>query len=237
MPASSVALQLDSATCAQPEQATPLHLVEIPRTERDRVQVALKRSLDVACALALLALLSPLMLLVGLLIRLGSPGSALFRQRRVGLNGRPFEMLKFRSMVDNAESLRELLGELNERQGGPVFKMRRDSRVTRIGRFIRRYSIDELPQLFNVLRGEMSMVGPRPPIPSEVERYESWQLRRLSVPPGLTCSWQVTPDRCEIEFAEWVRLDLKYIDGWNLGRDLILIARTIPAVLTGRGQC
>ncbi len=234
MPASSAALELESAVCAQ--QETPSHGVLVPVLGRRRGQVLAKRALDLASASALVLLLAPLMLLVAALIKLTSRGPVLFRQRRVGHNGRAFEMIKFRSMVANAESMREILDGLNERNGGPVFKMRRDPRVTPLGRIIRRFSIDELPQLFNVLRGEMSMVGPRPPIPDEVARYESWQLRRLSVPPGLTCTWQVAPGRCEMHFAEWVRLDLAYIDGWHLGRDLLLILRTIPAVLGARGQ-
>ena len=236
MPASSVALELESAPCIPQAHAPRLHVAPVPRVERGRLQTALKRALDVAFSATMIALLSPLLLIVTVLIRTTSRGPALFRQRRVGHNGQHFEMLKFRSMVDNAESLREILDVLNERQGGPVFKMRRDPRVTPIGRFIRRFSIDELPQFFNVLRGEMILVGPRPPIPSEVERYETWQLKRLSVPPGLTCSWQVAPDRGGMDFAEWVRLDLQYIEGWHLGRDLVLILRTIPAVLTGKGQ-
>ncbi len=235
MPASSAALELESAVCAP--QEWPSHAVLVPVLDRRRGQVLAKRTLDMLAASALLVLLAPLMLVVAALIRLTSPGAVLFRQRRVGLNGQPFEMLKFRSMVANAESMRDILDALNERPSGPVFKMRQDPRVTPLGRLLRRFSIDELPQLFNVLRGEMSMVGPRPPIPDEVARYETWQLRRLSVPPGLTCTWQVAAGRGEMQFSEWVRLDLQYIDGWHLGRDLLLILRTIPAVLSARGQC
>jgi lipopolysaccharide/colanic/teichoic acid biosynthesis glycosyltransferase len=235
MPGSSVAFEIASAPYGLQPQP-PLDRLDVPEVERDRLQVALKRALDVVSSLALLLLLSPLMLSVMVLIRATSPGPALFRQRRVGLKGKSFEIYKFRSMVESAESLREFLETHNERPDGPTFKMRYDPRVTTVGRFIRRFSIDELPQFLNVLRGDMSLVGPRPPIPSEVRRYESWQLKRLSVPPGLTCSWQVTPNRCALDFTEWVQLDLAYIDGWHLGRDLLLIARTVPAVLTGRDQ-
>jgi lipopolysaccharide/colanic/teichoic acid biosynthesis glycosyltransferase len=151
----------------------------------------------------------------------------------VGQGGRPFLMLKFRSMVVNAEELKSTLAAQNE-QAGPVFKMKNDPRITRVGRFIRKYSIDELPQLVNVLRGDMSLVGPRPPLPAEVAKYESWQWRRLSVRPGLTCIWQVS-GRNQISFEEWMKLDMQYIDHWSLAADLQLILRTIPVVLAGRG--
>jgi lipopolysaccharide/colanic/teichoic acid biosynthesis glycosyltransferase len=151
----------------------------------------------------------------------------------VGLHGKPFHMLKFRSMVVNAEELKVKLEAHNE-QTGPVFKMKNDPRITRVGRFIRKYSIDELPQLINVLRGEMSVVGPRPPIPSEVDKYAAWQRRRLSVRPGLTCIWQVS-GRNQISFEEWMYLDMQYIDHWSLKNDINLILKTVPVVLTGSG--
>jgi lipopolysaccharide/colanic/teichoic acid biosynthesis glycosyltransferase len=157
----------------------------------------------------------------------------LFRQQRTGLYGRAFSMLKFRSMVVDAEKLKELLMAKNE-QTGPVFKMKNDPRITAIGRFIRKYSIDELPQLVNVLRGDMSIVGPRPPLPTEVLRYEAWQRRRLSVRPGLTCVWQVS-GRNQISFEQWMLLDMQYIDHWSLVQDMQLILKTAPVVLTGRG--
>jgi exopolysaccharide biosynthesis polyprenyl glycosylphosphotransferase len=197
------------------------------------VQIALKRLIDVGASAGALALLSPLMLGVGLLIKLTSRGDILFKQQRVGRHGRPFYMLKFRSMVVNAEELKIKLMALNE-QTGPVFKMKQDPRITTIGRFIRKFSIDELPQLINVLRGEMSIVGPRPPVPSEVAKYEAWQRRRLSVRPGLTCVWQVS-GRNEISFEEWMYLDMQYIDHWSLAQDFQLILKTVPVVLTGRG--
>jgi lipopolysaccharide/colanic/teichoic acid biosynthesis glycosyltransferase len=157
----------------------------------------------------------------------------LFRQRRVGLAGREFTLFKFRSMRQGAEAQQGLLGARNE-MDGPVFKLRDDPRVTRVGRFIRRTSLDELPQLWNVVRGEMSLVGPRPPLPSEVRRYERWQRRRLSVKPGITCTWQVS-GRNEIDFQQWMELDLAYIDRWSLWEDVRIVLRTIPAVLSGRG--
>jgi lipopolysaccharide/colanic/teichoic acid biosynthesis glycosyltransferase len=173
------------------------------------------------------------MLVVGVLIKLTSRGPLLFKQDRVGLHGTMFHMLKFRSMIANAEELKAKLMAQNEQQG-PVFKISRDPRITAVGRFIRKYSIDELPQLINVLRGEMSIVGPRPPVPAEVAKYEAWQRRRLSVRPGLTCVWQVS-GRNQISFEEWMYLDMQYIDHWSLAQDFQLILKTVPVVLTGRG--
>ena len=196
-------------------------------------QHGMKRLFDIVSSAVALWLLLPLLALVAAAIRLTSRGPVFFRQTRVGLHGRQFNMLKFRSMVTNAESLKEQLAAQNE-QSGPVFKMRKDPRVTAIGRFIRKYSIDELPQLINVLRGDMSVVGPRPPVPSEVESYEAWQRRRLSVRPGLTCIWQVS-GRNQISFEDWMVLDMQYIDNWSLARDFGLIFRTVPVVITGRG--
>jgi exopolysaccharide biosynthesis polyprenyl glycosylphosphotransferase len=196
-------------------------------------QMALKRLFDIVASAVTLWLLSPVFPLLALAIKVTSRGTILFKQVRVGLNGKPFHMLKFRSMVVNAEELRETLESHNE-QSGPVFKIKRDPRITAIGRWMRKYSIDELPQLINVLRGEMSVVGPRPPVPSEVAQYEPWQRRRLSVRPGLTCIWQVS-GRNQISFERWMYLDLQYIDHWSLIRDFNLIFKTVPVVMTGRG--
>ena len=199
----------------------------------DEIRLLVKRVTDMTIAAAGLIVLSPLMAAIAVLIRVTSPGPAIFRQVRCGLNGRQFVFYKFRSMVQNAEELKAKLAALNE-QVGPVFKMRHDPRITGIGRFIRKYSIDELPQLINVLRGDMSIVGPRPPLPSEVAKYEAWQRRRLSVRPGLTCVWQVS-GRNSIGFEEWMLLDMRYIDHWSLAQDFQLILKTLPVVLTGRG--
>jgi exopolysaccharide biosynthesis polyprenyl glycosylphosphotransferase len=196
-------------------------------------QMALKRLFDIVCTAAALWVLTPLLVVVMFLIKITSRGPIFFRQQRVGLGGRPFTMLKFRSMVVDADRLKATLTDRNE-QTGPVFKMRNDPRVTWIGRFIRRYSIDELPQLINVLRGDMSIVGPRPPLPAEVTQYQPWQLRRLCVRPGLTCIWQVS-GRSQVSFDQWMHMDMQYIDDWSLSRDVDLILRTLPAVLTGRG--
>jgi exopolysaccharide biosynthesis polyprenyl glycosylphosphotransferase len=201
--------------------------------ERHPVQMRVKRLFDIVASAAALALLAPLLVAVSVLVKLTSAGPVLFKQERVGQHGRPFYMLKFRSMVQGADALKAKLAGANE-QSGPVFKMKQDPRVTRIGRFIRKFSIDELPQLVNVLRGEMSIVGPRPPVPQEVAKYEAWQRRRLSVRPGLTCVWQVS-GRNEISFESWMYLDMQYIDHWSLKEDFLLILKTVPVVLTGRG--
>jgi exopolysaccharide biosynthesis polyprenyl glycosylphosphotransferase len=192
-----------------------------------------KRLLDLCASAAGLVALFPLFLAVSILIKLDSPGPAFFRQTRSGLNGRDFTLYKFRSMVSDAEAQKNQLATFNE-MGGPVFKMKEDPRVTRIGKFIRKTSIDELPQLINVLKGEMSLVGPRPPLPEEVAKYERWQRRRLSVRPGITCIWQVS-GRNQIDFDEWMRLDLQYIDNWTFLLDVKILVRTLSAVLSAKG--
>jgi len=197
------------------------------------IQIALKRMIDVFASLILLVLFAPLFCIVGLCIKLDSPGPVFFAQDRVGLNQRRFRMIKFRSMVSNAEALRKELEEFNEADG-PVFKIKNDPRVTRVGRFIRKYSIDELPQLINVLRGEMSLVGPRPLPQDEIEK-QSWdQRRRLSVKPGMTGLWQVS-GRSDLKFQEWVDLDLQYIDTWSIVQDFVILLRTFSAVFQARG--
>jgi len=209
-------------------------MLGLRRTPTDQFPLALKRGLDLFGGLVGLVIATPVLLLAAIAIRLDSPGPILFRQVRAGRNGRRFTMYKFRSMVIDAEARKaELLA--NNEMGGPVFKMKRDPRITRVGRFLRKTSVDELPQLFNVLKGDMSLVGPRPPLPSEVEAYEPWQRRRLSVKPGLTGLWQVS-GRNQIDFDEWMQMDLHYIDHWSLMLDLKIILKTIPAVLLQRGS-
>lgn len=195
--------------------------------------LALKRGLDVIASVIGITIAGPIMLACAFLVRSTSRGPILFRQQRSGLNGRPFVMYKFRTMQPDAENRRAEIAHLNE-SDGPVFKIRRDPRITRIGRVLRRWSLDELPQLFNVLKGDMSIVGPRPPIPAEVAEYDRWQRRRLSMRPGLTCLWQIK-GRHHIGFDEWMRLDLYYIDHWSLMLDVLIVARTIPTVLGGTG--
>ncbi len=195
--------------------------------------LSVKRAIDIAVSLTTLVVLAPLFLLLAVAIRLDSRGPILFRQRRVGLNGRLFMFPKFRTMQDGAEAQVPALEERNE-MDGPVFKIRNDPRVTRVGRWLRRFSLDELPQLWNVLHGDMSLVGPRPLRPHEIDGHLSWQRRRLSMRPGLTCLWQVS-GRNLVSFDRWMRLDLEYIDSWSLGLDFRILARTVPAVLSGKG--
>ncbi len=198
-----------------------------------RLELAIKRGIDIAVSGILLALASPLIGIAAIAIKASSPGPVLFRQVRCGLYGRPLQMLKLRTMVHDAEARRAELLELNE-MDGPVFKIKNDPRITRVGRILRRFSIDELPQLWNVFRGDMSLVGPRPPIPSEVDCYATSDRRRLSMRPGITCLWQVS-GRNGIGFDQWVKLDLDYIDSWSIGLDLRVLLRTIPAVFRGTG--
>ncbi|MGC8837737.1 MAG: undecaprenyl-phosphate glucose phosphotransferase [Anaerolineae bacterium] len=193
----------------------------------------LKRAIDVVGAVVGLIVLSPLMACIALAIRLETPGSPIYRQTRIGRGGRPFTLYKFRSMYEGAEEERDRLAPLNEADG-PLFKIRDDPRVTRVGRVLRRLSLDELPQLYNVLRGEMSLVGPRPPLPEEVAQYQDWHKRRLEVAPGMTGLWQVS-GRSELTFDEMVMLDLYYIENWSLGLDFRIALRTIPRVILGYG--
>lgn len=198
----------------------------------DDLRLLFKRFLDIVISAAALGVLSPFIAIVAVLIKLTSAGPILYSQSRCGLNGRRFTMYKFRSMVTNAEELKANLEHLSERE--IAFKLRHDPRVTGIGHWIRKFSIDEIPQLYNVLRGDMSIVGPRPPLPAEVERYERWQKRRLRMRPGLTCLWAVS-GRDHIDFNSWMRMDICYIDNWSLKLDWSIILRTIPHVLAGKG--
>jgi len=183
--------------------------------------------------LGLLVLLSPLLAVIGLAVRLSSRGPILYRQARVGLDAEPFQLIKFRSMIASADGERAQLAEANEATG-PLFKLRRDPRVTSVGQWLRKLSLDELPQLWNVLRGEMSLVGPRPPLPEEVERYEDWQRLRLKAPQGLTGLWQVS-GRSRLSFEEMVLLDLYYIENSSLLLDLEILMETLPTILHGDG--
>jgi len=193
-----------------------------------------KRLLDVVGASLILLVISPLLLVVALLVKLTSRGPAVFRQERAGMNGRVFTLYKFRTMVQGAEMDRAKLESKNE-MDGPVFKIKEDPRITGVGKFLRKTSIDELPQLWNVVKGDMSLVGPRPLPTYEVEKFEPWQRRRMSMRPGITCLWQVSGRNKVTTFVEWMRLDLEYVDRWSLGLDLKILLRTIPAVLGGRG--
>lgn len=198
-----------------------------------RAALLAKRAIDIVFSLLALLALAPVLITAVGAVRLWSPGPVLFVQERIGRGGKPFKMLKIRSMYADAERHRERYEALNECHG-PVFKLRKDPRVTPVGRVLRKLSIDELPQLVNVLRGEMSLVGPRPPLPHEVSTYGDLERCRLLVTPGITGIWQVS-GRSDIDFSNWVEMDLAYIRSWSLWLDLTLLARTIPAVLTGRG--
>lgn len=192
-----------------------------------------KRALDVILGSLLLVAALPAIAVAAVLVKLDSPGPVFHRAVRVGRGGRKFTFLKLRSMQRDAEELRGLLLHLNEAQG-PAFKLTNDPRVTRVGRLLRKTSLDELPQLLHVVEGHMSLVGPRPPFPEEVERYEPWMLRRLAVRPGLTCLWQIR-GRSDLSFEEWMRLDLEYVDRLSFGLDLRILLLTVPAVISGRG--
>jgi exopolysaccharide biosynthesis polyprenyl glycosylphosphotransferase len=210
--------------------ATPLLTFSAAPT--DELRLLVKRFTDLIIAASGLIALAPLMGVIALAIRLTSPGPAIFRQVRCGLNGRRFVFFKFRSMCENAEELKPLVAHLSTKE--LAFKIPDDPRLTPIGRWLRKFSIDEWPQLWNVLRGDMSLVGPRPAIPSEVDLYQSWQRRRLRMRPGLTCLWAVA-GRDELDFETWMRMDMQYIDNWSLALDWKILLQTIPRVVTGRG--
>ena len=215
------------------EELDGLPLLTFSTTPKNELLLSLRRIFDLLGSIILILIFSPVFLLVALAIRLDSRGPAIYRQVRCGLNGRRFTFYKFRSMVEGAEMRRGELAAYNL-MAGPVFKMKNDPRVTRVGRFLRKTSLDELPQLFNVLRGDMSFVGPRPPMPEEVEKYEGWQRRRLSMKPGITGLWQVS-GRNQIDFHQWMKLDLEYIDNWSIWLDFKILMRTILVVLLGKG--
>ncbi len=230
-------LQSDLSPLSMSKAQTSFH--EMPflaytNVPSDYFGVAWKTLSDLAFSTIILIVLSPLILFIAILIKLTSKGPVFFKQVRVGLRGRKFYLYKFRTMVINAEELRAKLLEKNE-MDGPVFKIKNDPRVTKIGGFLRKTGIDELPQFFNVLKGEMSLIGPRPPLPDEVKKYERWQIRRLSVKPGITCTWQIVPNRNSVVFEQWMRLDLAYIDNWSPKLDLQLFIKTIKTVFTGTG--
>lgn len=194
-----------------------------------------KLIIDILVSFFILIIWFPLILIIALTIKATSKGPIIFKQKRVGLRGRIFEIYKFRTMVQDAEQKKDSLIQHNE-MDGPVFKIANDPRITTIGKILRKTGLDEIPQFFNVLNGDMSLVGPRPPLPSEVKEYERWQLRRLSMRPGITCIWQIAPNRNKISFNEWMKLDLQYIDSWSLKLDFILLAKTVQTVLRGSGQ-
>jgi exopolysaccharide biosynthesis polyprenyl glycosylphosphotransferase len=211
-----------------------LPLLTFESAPTKKFPLAIKRLMDILVSAAALIILIPVLAIVAVLIKSTSKGPLFFKQQRCGLNGRRFMLYKFRTMVHDAESRLVELKAHNE-MVGPAFKMNNDPRVTKIGKYLRKFSLDELPQLWNVLRGEMSLVGPRPPLPSEVNEYDSWHRRRLSMRPGLTCLWQVSGRNKITNFDQWMRLDLQYIDNWSTWLDLTILFRTVPVVLFGIG--
>ncbi|TRZ75142.1 MAG: sugar transferase [Deltaproteobacteria bacterium] len=208
----------------------------VSRIQKNQDALAIKSIMDYVLALFSLIITSPLFVIVPCLIKLFSKGPVFYKQIRSGQDGRKFTLFKFRSMAMGAEEQQYTLIELNEADG-PAFKMKNDPRIIPyVGRFLRKFSLDEIPQFINVIKGEMSIVGPRPPTPAEVEKYELWQRRRLSMKPGITCIWQVQPGRNEITFNQWMNMDMDYIDHWSLWLDIILICKTIPTILIGHGR-
>jgi lipopolysaccharide/colanic/teichoic acid biosynthesis glycosyltransferase len=203
-------------------------------TLRWKIGQVVKRAIDVVASGIGLVLLIPLFAVIALVIKATSRGPVLYRSKYLGKHAHPFVGYKFRSMVQNADDLKRSMAHLNHMHG-PAFKIRNDPRVTRVGAFLRKYSLDELPQLWSVLKGDMSLVGPRPPLPEEFERFEAWHRGKLSVTPGITCWWQINGRSDIHDFDEWIRLDLKYIEEWSLLTDAKILARTVPAVLFGHG--
>ena len=223
----------------QYKEAELQHFEEIPlltfmNTPSNQIGIIWKTLTESVFSFFALIMLSPILLLVAVGIKLESKGPVIFKQKRVGLRGRQFYIYKFRTMVSNAEALKAKLAAQNE-SDGPMFKIKKDPRITKIGRFLRKTSIDELPQLFNVLKGEMSLIGPRPPLPKEVEQFERWQLRKLSMKPGITCTWQIIPNRNDVVFEKWMKLDIQYIENWSIKNDIKLIFKTIKSIITSGG--
>jgi exopolysaccharide biosynthesis polyprenyl glycosylphosphotransferase len=219
---------------AQESNMFGLPLLTFERTHYQLGHLLIKRIIDIVGSLIALIILLPFLGIIAIVVKSTSPGGALFKQQRCSLNGRVFTLYKFRTMVSDAEAQLETLRSYNLMEG-PTFKMENDPRVTRVGWFLRKFSLDELPQFWNVLKGEISLVGPRPPLPQEVKQYDQWQRRRLSMRPGITCLWQISGRNNIKDFNEWANLDLEYIDHWSLWLDFVILIKTIPVVLFTRG--
>jgi exopolysaccharide biosynthesis polyprenyl glycosylphosphotransferase len=224
-------VNLSNAVKAKIASENFLTFINIPHKQ---YALAFKRFIDIIASAFALILLSPFLLLIAILVKATSKGPVIYVQERVGLRGRPFNLYKFRTMVANADAIRQVLDKSNEADG-PVFKIRNDPRVTKIGGFLRKTGLDELPQLINIIKGEMSLIGPRPPIKEETLKYQRWQLRRLSVKPGLSCFWQIKPERNSIKFEKWMELDLAYIDNWSLRLDFLIMIKTVITIFKRTG--
>ncbi|HXM22009.1 MAG TPA: sugar transferase [Terriglobales bacterium] len=216
-------------------QSIPLQQLVLSPSWRSPIRLAIKGVLDAVGSAILLSLLSPVFLVLAIAVKLSSPGPVFYRWKVVGQSGRPFVSYKFRSMVADADALRSQLASLNEMRG-PVFKMTHDPRVTKVGSWMRRHSLDELPQLYSVLKGDMSLVGPRPPLVTEYAQFTEFQKQKLAVKPGITCLWQVGGRNQVSDFDEWVRLDLEYIRNWSLYLDLKILLRTVKEVFSASGK-
>lgn len=210
-------------------------VLTISNTPMDYLSLKFKAIYDFVGSFFVITFFSPVYIAIAIIIKLTSKGPVFFKQKRVGIRGRKFWVYKFRTMVTNAEEMKKDLMDKNE-MDGPVFKIDRDPRITKVGHFLRKTSLDELPQFFNVMLGDMSIVGPRPPVPNEVKEYERWQLRRLSMRPGITCIWQISASRNEVSFEDWMRMDLEYIDNWSLKLDFVIILKTIRTMLRADGK-
>ena len=217
------------------DNAYGMSIVSLMATTDDELRQYIKRLMDIVVSSVMLIVLTPLLLIIAVLIKATSKGPLFYQWNVVGLNKKPFKSGKFRTMVQKADQMKADLLDRNE-MDGPVFKIKNDPRVTKIGKVLRKFSLDELPQLWSVFKGDMSLVGPRPAGPHELERYDSWHRRKLSVKPGLTCLWQVKGRNRVSSFDEWVRLDLEYIENWSLGLDLKILLKTIPVVIRGTGS-
>ncbi len=226
-PLKTLKIQLDTLN-----EETQLSLTDSPA---NNFSLFIKYLSDLYFSFFMLLVLMPLFLIIAIVIKIDSRGPIFFTQERVGLRGRRFKIFKFRTMIADAEKVLEKLKAQNEADG-PAFKMKNDPRITGVGRFLRKTGLDELPQLYNVFKGEMSLIGPRPPLPKEVEQYERWQLRRLSVKPGISCTWQIVPNRNDVKFENWMKMDLQYIDNWSFQKDLTLLIKTIKTFFTASGH-
>ncbi len=231
-----VALDYFNLKLSRPRQADfhGFPLLTFECTPNKVWSLLIKRLIDIIFSSIALVILSPLLTIIAVIIKLTSSGPVFFKQERCGLNGRKFVFYKFRTMFEGAEAMLDSLKKFNE-MDGPVFKMENDPRITPIGRFLRKFSLDELPQLWNVIKNDMSLIGPRPPLPKEVKEYDYWQRRRLSMKPGLSCIWQIKGRNKIRDFEEWMKLDLEYIDNWSLWLDVNILLRTIPVVVFGIG--